>query len=261
MTKMLAGAICVLMLVAGCNSGSDAQPSPSSRTGSQLGLGSAAAPIAPIPESNPPVPNGAVALTQSAAKTADAFFSKAQWQAIRNLTGGARGILIAPNSTSIGFIVGTQQGVGVLLTRHGEVWSDPVFVRLSNYDIGFLAGIAKSELMMLILTDSAVSQFIDGASKLSAGGGLAVGDWGAGGMGAGGISGGAQVMTVETSSGLFAGSGLGSMRLSLDRDLNAAAYGGAFDVKRTLAGSGGGFTAAVGLRRILAAAVRQSWGQ
>ena len=139
--------------------------------------------------------------------------------------------------------------------------SDPVFVRLSNYDIGFLAGVAKSELMMLILTDSAVSQFIDGVSKLSAGGGLAVGEWGVGGMGAGGISGGAQVMTVETSSGLFAGSGLGSMRMRLDPDLNAAAYGSAFDVKRTLAGSGGGFTAAVGPRRILAAAVRQSWGQ
>ena len=68
-------------------------------------------------------------------------------------------------------------------------------------------------------------------------------------------------MTVETSSGLFAGSGLGSMRMRLYLDLNAAAYGSAFDVKRTLAGSGGGFTVAVGLRRILAAAVRQSWGQ
>ena len=71
--------------------------------------------------------------------------------------------------------------------------SDPVFVRLSNYDIGFLAGVAKSELMMLILTDSAVSQFIDGVSKLSAGGGLAVGEWGVGGMGAGDL-GGAQVL-------------------------------------------------------------------
>jgi len=256
MTNVLAGPICCLMLLAGCGSDSGSQPSPTFRTGSQLGQGGAAAPVSPTP-----APNGAVTLTQSAANTADAFFSKTQWQAIRNLTGGSRGIFIAPDSTSIGFILGAQQGVGVLLARHGESWSDPVFVRLSNYDIGFLAGVAKSELMMLILTDSAVSQFIDGVSKLSAGGGLAVGEWGVGGMGAGGISGGAQVMTVETSSGLFAGSGLGSMRMRLDPDLNAAAYGNAFDVKRTLAGSGGGFTAAVGLRRILAAAVRQSWGQ
>jgi lipid-binding SYLF domain-containing protein len=63
---------------------------------------------------------------------------------------GARGIFIAPSSTSIGFILGSQQGVGVLLARHGQVWSDPVFIRLSNYDVGFLAGASKSEVMMLV---------------------------------------------------------------------------------------------------------------
>ena len=92
---------------------------------------------------------------------------------------------------------------------------------------------------MLVLTDSAIRQFVDGVSKLSAGGSFAVGDWGVGGIGAGGISGGAQVMTVETSSGLFAGSGLGSMKMGLDRDLNHAAYGSGFDVNQTLAGTGG----------------------
>jgi lipid-binding SYLF domain-containing protein len=84
---------------------------------------------------------------------------------------------------------------------------------------------------------------------------------GVAGIGAGGISGGAQVMTVKTSSGLLAGSGLGSMKMSLDGDLNIAAYGSGFDVQKTLAASGGRFPAAVGLRRTLSTAVKQSWGR
>ncbi len=257
---VFAGAICCLVFLTEC-SGSDSQRSQTFRPGSQLGQSNAAAPVSPVPQSSATTQIGPAAIARSAASTAEAFFSKPQWQGIRNLTGGARGIFIAPNSTSMGFILGAQRGVGVLLARHGQVWSDPVFIRLSDYDIGFLAGAEKSEVMMLILTDSAIKQFIDGVSKLSAGGSFAVGDWGVGGIGAGGISGGAQVMTVETSSGLFAGSGLGSMKMGLDRDLNLAAYGGAFDVNKTLAGTGGRFPAAAGLRRILSTAVQQSWGR
>jgi lipid-binding SYLF domain-containing protein len=257
---VVSGISCCLVLLAGCNA-SDPPPPQTIRTGSQLGQSNAVTPAGPITQSNAATPNSPAALTHSAAHTADAFFSKPQWQAIRNMAGGARGIFIAPNSTSVGFILGSQQGVGVLLARHGQVWSDPVFIRLSNYDLGFLAGASKSEMMMLVLTDSAISQFIDGVSKLSAGGSFAVGDWGVGGIGAGGISGGAQVMTVETSIGLFAGSGLGSMKMTLDRDLNTGAYGSGFDVNKILAGSGGRFLAATGLRRTLSTAVQQSWGR
>ena len=42
---------------------------------------------------------------------------------------------------------------------------------------------------MLVRTDSAISQFVDGVSKLSAGGSFAVGDWGVGGIGAGRMAG------------------------------------------------------------------------
>jgi lipid-binding SYLF domain-containing protein len=248
------------VFLTGC-SGSDPQPSQNFRPGSQLGQSNTAAPASPIPQSSATIGITPEVLTRSAANTAETFFSKPQWQAIRNLTGGARGIFIAPNSTSMGFILGAQRGLGVLLVRHGQMWSDPVFIRLSDYDIGFLAGAEKSEVMMLVLTDSAIRQFIDGVSKLSAGGSFAVGDWGVGGIGAGGISGGAQVMTVETSSGLFAGSGLGSMKMGLDQDLNHAAYGSSFDVEKILASIGGRFSAAAGLRRTLSIAVQQSWGR
>ena len=257
---VFAGAICCLALLPGC-SGSNSQPSQTFKPGSQLGQSNAATPVSPVPQSSATTQINPATLTQSAANTAESFFSKPQWQAIRNLTGGARGIFIAPNSTSMGFILGAQRGIGVLLARHGQVWSDPVFIRLSDYDIGFLAGAEKSEVMMLVLTDAAIRQFVDGVSKLSAGGSFAVGDWGVGGIGAGGISGGAQVMTVETSSGLFAGSGLGSMKMGLDRDLNHAAYGSGFDVNQTLAGTGGKFPAAAGLRKTLSNAVQQSWGR
>lgn len=184
------------------------------------------------------------------------FFDDPHWEGFRNLTAGARGVFLAPKATTAGFIVGAEFANGMVLARHGSSWSDPVFVRLSNYDVGFLAGAEKSTVLMLILTDAAIDQFVQGTRKISSSGGFALGEWGVGGMGAGGISSGAQVITAQTSSGLFAGGGLGSAQMSLDADLNAAAFGRTFDARRILDGTGGQLAAAYALRARLAAAAR-----
>lgn len=109
---------------------------------------------------------------------------------------------------------------------------------------------------MLVLTDAAIDQFVQGTRKISSSGGFALGEWGVGGLGAGGVSSGAQVITAQTSSGLFAGGGLGSAQMSLDAGLNAAAFGSGFDPRRVLDGTGGQLAAADALRARLAAATR-----
>ncbi|EHM02177.1 Tat pathway signal sequence domain protein [Acetobacteraceae bacterium AT-5844] len=78
--------------------------------------------------------------------------------------------------------MGAEHADGLLLVRHGMEWSDPTFVTLSNFDVGFLAGVSRSELLMYVLTDRAVRQFLSGAGRVSGSGGLCwmIGAWGAG---------------------------------------------------------------------------------
>ncbi|NOG70749.1 lipid-binding SYLF domain-containing protein [Roseicella sp. DB1501] len=203
-------------------------------------------------------PTDSATLSRAAGDTLEQFFTSPEWQGVRNLTGGARAIFVAPSAEKIGFILGAQQAHGLLLMRHGQVWSDPIFVRLTNLDVGFLAGAAKSEMITLLLTRAALEEFL-ASQRMSAAGGFAIGNWGVGTLGAGGLSGGVQVLTVETSRGLFAGGGFGSARLSLDQEANSVAYGPGFNADRVLGSPTGHLAAAAPLRRTLSEAVRASW--
>ena len=212
------------------------------------------------PRSGPQATSGAVApLVASATTSTRPFLQRAEWEGFRNLSGGAQGILIIPSATRIGLIVGVEEGAGLLMARHGGAWSDPVFVRMSNYNIGFLAGASDSTVAMMLLTRAAIQQFVEGSSRLSAAGAFALGSWGVGAIGAGGISGGAQAITAETSRGLFAGGGLGSAQLSLDEARNREAYGAGFQASRVLAAPGGGLAAARELRGELARAAQHAF--
>ncbi|MDT8332934.1 lipid-binding SYLF domain-containing protein [Roseomonas gilardii] len=197
-------------------------------------------------------------LTEAATTTVKGFFAQPHWEGVRNLAAGARAIFIAPRDDRAGFILGAERAEGIFLVRHGTVWSDPVFITLTNVDLGFLAGASRSELIMYVLSDQAVQQFLDGSRRFSGSGGFALADWGLGGLGVGGLSGGVQALTIETSKGLFAGGGFGSARIHLNDALNTAAYGPGFDANQVLARDGGGFAAARPLRAELSQAVRQA---
>lgn len=188
--------------------------------------------------SAPATQQSANSLQQAAVTAMQPFLQRPEWEGFRNLTAGAQGILIVPSAIRVGFIVGAELGSGILMARHGNTWSDPVFVKLSNYNVGFLAGASDSTLVMLLLSKSAISDFVEGSSRLSGSGGITLGQWGVGGLGAGGIAGGAQAITVATSSGLFAGGGFGSAQLSIDHALNTAAYGAGFNAMSILSRSG-----------------------
>ncbi|WP_424812593.1 lipid-binding SYLF domain-containing protein [Roseococcus sp. YIM B11640] len=199
-------------------------------------------------------------LISAAATSIEPFLNRPEWEGFRNISGGAQAILIIPSATRVGLIVGVQEGEGILMQRHGSNWSDPVFVKLGNYNVGFLGGASSSTVAMFLLTRSAIAQFIDGSERISAAGGLALGDWGAGSIGAGGIAGGAQAITAETSRGLFAGGGLGAARLTLDMPKNRTAYGPGFQATRVLSAPGGAIASARGLRQSLTRAVQHAQG-
>jgi len=58
------------------------------------------------------------------------LFSHKQAEAIRNIIGAARAVYFAPEVTEGDFLVGLEKGQGMVLRRHGQDWSDPVFLSL-----------------------------------------------------------------------------------------------------------------------------------
>lgn len=191
--------------------------------------------------------------------TLNQYFKHAEWEGVKNMMGAAKAIVVMPDFTSGALIVGYERGSGVMMTRHGETWSDPAFVALSQRTIGFQAGVKRSQLIMLVLTRSAVKDLIAGVERVGGSGGFALGPLGVGASGAGGISGGLQILTVTVSEGLSLGGGLADSSISALGELNSATYGEKSKLTDILGKQGGGVAEAKALRDLLTEAVRASW--
>ncbi len=189
------------------------------------------------------------------------FFSHKQAEAIRNIIGAARAVYFAPEVTKGGFLVGLEKGKGMILRRHGQEWSDPVFLSLSEYSLGTQIGIKESALIMIMMTDEAVDDLAKGLQKMAGTGGFALGGWGIGASGGGGLHGGLEVITVTTAKGAFLGTGLADMKMSELKELNQEAYGKNYDMNSILSKPGGKFKQADELRSHLKEAVIKSWAQ
>jgi lipid-binding SYLF domain-containing protein len=153
------------------------------------------------------------AVIEAATKTVERFFALKQMLGIKNLLGASKGLVIVPAFGTGAFFVAIESGSGVFITRRGETWGDPVFIKLSQKSIGLYFGVKESELIMLVLTRRAIDQFMEGQSQTAGSGGIALGEWGAGASTGGGIKGGMESVTVTLSEGLAIGGGLGSAEL------------------------------------------------
>jgi lipid-binding SYLF domain-containing protein len=201
------------------------------------------------------------ALVQSSTQALQSFLRNPKWESLRNLLGGARAIFIVPHDVAGGFLVTASGGDGVLLRRHGETWSDPVFMHIGSVGVGFEGGAETQSIVMVIMTDTGVENLISGVSQVGGSGGFALANLGVGGGGSGGLSGGLQVLTVSSAKGLYAGGGIQGTKMSPQDAYNKASYGAGYSMAGIAAGSGGRLPAASGLRTELAKAVAQAWGR
>ena len=76
--------------------------------------------------------DGPLAIIQDANAALTTYSSDERWAGVVNLIGAAKAVFIAPDFKSGSLILGLERGTGVILVRHGEAWSDPVFVQLSQ---------------------------------------------------------------------------------------------------------------------------------
>ena len=201
------------------------------------------------------------ALVQSSANALQSFLGNPKWEALRNLLGGARAIFIVPHDVAGGFLVTASGGDGVLLCRHGESWSDPLFMHIGSVGVGFEGGAETQSIVMVIMTETGVQSLISGVSQLGGGGGFALANLGVGGGGSGALSGGLEVLTISSAKGLFAGGGIQGTKMSSQDDYNRANYGPEYSLAKIAAGPGGRVSAATGLRAVLSKAVGEAWGR
>ena len=73
----------------------------------------------------------------------------------------ARGLLISPEIVKAGFVLGGSGGRAVMLVKDAATgkWAGPAFYNLATASIGFQAGVAVSQSVMLVMTDKAIDSF------------------------------------------------------------------------------------------------------
>src|SRR5579883_1189845 len=87
----------------------------------------------------------------------------------------ARAVLIIPNLVKAGFFLGGEGGDGVMLARSaGGTWTDPAFYTMASASFGLQIGIQSAEVVMLIMTDRALTALEQDQFKFGAQASLAV---------------------------------------------------------------------------------------
>jgi lipid-binding SYLF domain-containing protein len=135
----------------------------------------------------------------------------------------ARAIVISPRIWKAGFIVGGSGGPALALARTDgkQQWAGPAFYKIGAGTVGFQAGVEKSEMVALVMTEKALNALLSASFKLGADLSIAVGPIGAGA--AAPIN--ADMVVFSRSKGLYGGVNFEGSVFSLDDRANEAFYG------------------------------------
>lgn len=136
----------------------------------------------------------------------------------------ARGVFILPDYGRGALGVGVQGGEGVLVTRKGGNFSNPVFYNMGGISIGAQAGASGGELAFLLMTDKAVQEFESGKNfSLNADAGLTIVNYSRRAQ----VSGGKvqDVVVWSNTKGAYAGASVALTDIVVDGQANRAYYG------------------------------------
>ena len=138
----------------------------------------------------------------------------------------ARAVVICPQVFRVGFIFGGEGGACVLVGRDGAgSWSSPAFYGLASGSLGLQIGVQDMQVMMLVMTGRGLAALMDSQVKIGADVAIAVATLGAGLEGATTAAGGADIVALARSRGLFAGIALDGAVIAIDNRANRRVYG------------------------------------
>ncbi len=94
----------------------------------------------------------------------------------------AKAIMIAPDLTKAGFILGGSGGRAVVAARDPKTgsWAGPAFYTLATASVGFQAGLAVTEMVTLVMTDRGLNSLLSDSFKMGGDATIAAGPVGAG---------------------------------------------------------------------------------
>ena len=142
-------------------------------------------------------------------------------------------IAVIPDVTKAGFGIGGKHGDGVVSCRTGQGWSAPAFLNLTGGSVGFQAGVAKQDVILL-MNEQGAQQLREGHWDMGA---EAVAAGPTGGAEASSATGWkAPVLSYTRSSGAYAGASLAGSKLSADDDMIRNQYGGSASFQKVLDG-------------------------
>ena len=138
----------------------------------------------------------------------------------------ARAALVCPRIFRAGFILGGEAGGCVLLARDAAgSWSSPAFYGLASGSLGLQLGVQDMQVLMLVMSDAGLAALMDSQFKLGADASVAVATIGAGLEGSTTSAGGADIVALARTRGLFAGIALEGSLLTNRSEWNRAYYG------------------------------------
>jgi lipid-binding SYLF domain-containing protein len=140
----------------------------------------------------------------------------------RNLK-AAKAVVVAPQITKAGFILGGSGGRAVVLAHDAKSgkWVGPAFYTLATASIGFQAGISVSEVITLVMTDKGLSSLLADSVKLGGDASVAAGPVGAGARSD--LT--ADFVSFSRAKGIYGGLNLDGTVVSTSDTWNSAYYG------------------------------------
>ncbi|MDF2695666.1 MAG: hypothetical protein K0S65_4049 [Labilithrix sp.] len=140
----------------------------------------------------------------------------------------ARCVAILPGLVHAGLLLGARAGRGLLTCRTSKGWSQPAFIVLNGASAGIQAGVQKTDLLMLAMTNAGEEALVRGKLQLGPGTTIAAGPVGRGAELSGDITL-AAILYYARAQGLYVGVDLSGTVIEQDEASSRAFYGDARD--------------------------------
>lgn len=149
----------------------------------------------------------------------------------------AEAIVVIPNLIKGGFIVGAENGKGVMSIRDTKTggWSAPSFVAITGGSVGWQIGAQAVDLVLLVMNKDGVDDLLKSEFKLGAEGSVAAGPVGRTAQAATDARMGAKILAYSRAKGVFAGLSLQGSSLRDDKDANQDVYGREYSAREVFA--------------------------
>jgi SH3 domain-containing YSC84-like protein 1 len=144
-------------------------------------------------------------------------------------------IVLVPSVSKAGFVVGTNDGRGVMTCRSGASfdgpWGPPALMRLEGGSFNLQLGAQATDFVLLLMNSQAVRTIVSGKLKLGGDASAAAGPVGRDASAGTDATLRAEILSYSRSRGLFAGISLEGSTLRPDENANNNLYGEAISAE------------------------------